>query len=409
MLQRYGGIVILCLALVASSVNIAHGVELDSAKLSVLQQWWAPTAMGSTGSAIATLRNLLNQFCQWNGASSRQQLDVDSFGLRLTGFIEGTNTTYQYVPHYGGYWVGNKYVPYTGGSTQPVQTPYSNQYSITIPIKNIRTMEMQYYSNLNRDYKWGLNIIYEDGTNTTLRGASMGVMSQVGDALTTLVLASGKRLYSPTGAYFYSKSEALEQTHRKKLNWPQENGAVITGMDNGNSPAAAAGLKPDDIILKANGVEVKSGDHWRQIVQEKLGDHPQVKLELEVFRAGQTLTAEMTAVNFNAGRANLLPSGLGAGPAVTPQTPSLGIEVRVLSEDEMAAASLTGRIIVLRVLDGGMALRSGVKANDVLLELNGKAVKDVSEIKAILSSETLTKIKVARNGEVVVLDVVTSL
>lgn len=408
-MKRYGGIVILCLVLVAGSVNIAYGVELDSAKLSVSQQWWAPTAMGSTGAAVAALRNLLNQFCQWNGASARQQLDVDSFGLRLTGYIEGTNTTYQYVPHYGGYWVGNKYVPYTGGSTQAVQTPYSNQYSITIPIKNIRMMEMQYYSNLNRDYKWGLNIVYEDGTNTTLRGASMGVMSQVGDALATLVLASGKRLYSPTGAYFYSKSDAVEQTHRKKLNWLQENGAVITGMDNGNSPAAAAGLKPDDIILKANGVEVKSGDHWRQIVQEKLGDQPQAKLELEVFRAGQTLTAEMTAVNFNAGRANLLPAGLGAGLVVTPQTPSLGIEVRALSEDEMTAANLTGRIIVLRVLDGGMALRSGVKANDVLLELNGKAVKDVSEIKAILSSETLTKIKVARNGEVVVLDVVTSL
>ncbi len=409
MLKRYGSIFILCLMLIAVSANVAYGVELDSTKLSVSQQWWSPTAMGSTGTAVATLRNLLNQFCQWNGASARQQIDVDAYGLRLTGFIEGTNTTYQYVPHYGGYWVGNKYVPYNGGSTQPVQTPYSNQYSITIPIKNIRAMEMQYFSNLNREYKWGLNIVYEDGTNATLRGASLGVMSQVGDALATLVLASGKRLYSPTGAYFYSKSDADEQTHRKKLNWLQDTGAVITGMNNGNSPAVAAGLKPDDIILKANGVEVKSGDHWRQIVQDALGDNPQAKLELEVFRAGQTLTMEMIAVNFNAGRANLLPTGPGIAPAAMPPTPSFGVEVRALNEDEMVAAKLTSGLMVMRVLDGGTALKSGVKANDILIELNGKAVKDILGIKAILASEALTKIKVVRNGEALLLDVVTSL
>jgi hypothetical protein len=395
-------IILLCMV---SGIGFCE--KLDSPNLTASERWWAPTVFSSVDAAVATLRNNLNQYCQWNGASARQQIDVDAYGIRLTGFIEGTNTTYQYVPNTGGYWVGGKYVPYTGGSTQPVHKPYSEQHTVSIPYKTIKTMDLLYFPNLDRDYKWGLRINYDDGKSTTLRGATLDIMSQVGDALATLVLSSGKLLPTPVGAYFYASSGADEQSLRKKLNWNEDSGAVILSVITGNSPIASAGLQQNDIILKVNGIEIKSGEHWFQVLRASLENKDAVKLNLDVYRNGQVLAKEMTVPNFSAGRSKLFtPSPPNAA---LKQPPSLGLEVRALSEEEAAAVEFPSGMMVVKVAEGGIAHKSGVKAYDVLLEINGRTVKDITQLKAIVSSEPISKIKVFRDGAVVVLEAVNSI
>lgn len=403
-------ILILCLVLVFTSISTAFGAELGSNGMIVIHKWWSPTYMPSVDAALGAIRNLQAAFCQWNGAFDHQQISVDPYGLRVTAALSGVNTSSQWVPNYGGYWVGNKYVPYSGGSTQTTQTPYSKDYTTTVDFGKVRSLSVKQYPNLDRDNKWGLVINYSDGSMVAFRAISEAAVLQLANAIATLTVASGKELATGTGAYFYAGKQPVEDEVklRKSLKWIQDTGAPIVNMEEGNGPFTNAGLQKNDIILKANGEEVKSGDHWLQIVGTALIDKTQAKFDLEIFRNGVTIPKELTIYSFNIGKEKILPiSGQPSLPAKQPVT--LGIEARSLSDDEIAANGNLSGLRILNVTEGGLAAKSGVKANDILLEVNGKSIKDISQLKAILTQETPNKFKVVRDGSTLQLDAVASL
>ncbi|MBR6018931.1 MAG: trypsin-like peptidase domain-containing protein [Lachnospiraceae bacterium] len=67
-------------------------------------------------------------------------------------------------------------------------------------------------------------------------------------------------------------------------------GAVVSSVEAG-SPAAAAGLKENDVITKVNGTAIKSVDELKSAISAgKEGD----KLTLTIYRKGETLEVEVT-------------------------------------------------------------------------------------------------------------------
>lgn len=397
MKSRLSVILVLVVSLLGFFAAPAAAVELDKPGMSVVDQWWQPALYPSVEAAIGTIQNLQNRFCQWNGAAQRPQLSVDAYGMRITAFIEGVTTGTQWVPNTGGYWVNGKYVPYYGGSTVVVNTPYSDQYATAVDFSRIRDISLQYYPNLSRDNKWGVLIDYEDNSAVKFRADSEAAAQQLANAIATLAIARGKSLPSSFGFSLYpEKSLAAEQQHRKNLKWLEDRGAVVVGVMAG-SPAQVAGLQVDDIVVKVNGEDLLSGAQWIGRISEGLRNASELKMDVEVVRAGATLTRQFTLRNFNAGADALRKPSQPPAPAAR-QPVALGVTLRVLTPDEMAAAGLSGGMRILGVDAGSIAAKSDLRPDDILVEVNGKPVGDLTQLRALLANETPATFKVLRNG-----------
>ena len=134
-----------------------------------------------------------------------------------------------------------------------------------------------------------------------------------------------------------------------------------------DTPAAAAGLKPGDVIVKFNNEAVASaGDLTRKVGSTQ----PGAKAEVTYMRDGAEKTASVSL--------GALPSEKTAaadeGAAVEKSALTLGVQ---LAPNEKGKG-----VAIVNVDPTGPAAAKGVTAGDVILEVAGKAVSSPNEVKS---------------------------
>lgn len=166
-------------------------------------------------------------------------------------------------------------------------------------------------------------------------------------------------------------AESLDLNTRK--------GALVAEVQP-NSPAAKAGLQNGDVIAAINGVPVDDSHRLSLTVG---GIAPGTKLELDVIRDGknQKITATTSARPSGRGQGALQDDDLQAnmgddegvlnGVAVDELTPQVRNQLNL-------PAPLEGAVIA-SVAPDSAAARAGLRAGDVILEINRKPVKSVQE------------------------------
>lgn len=365
--------------------------------------WHKPTYLPSVDAAIGTLRNLGGRkaFCAWNGYTDGLDVNVDAFGLRVRGVMVATGS--QYVANNGGYWVGNKYVPVIGGGFQQTRTEAEETAVVDFP--KVKTIYVWHFPNLDRDNKWGVAIWHTDQSGPVdFRMPTLEIAREFANAVATLAVAAGSRLHTLDG--FMAKSDAANNDKlRKKLKWIANSGVAITQVEPG-SPAALAGLQKDDILLEANGVVLRDPDQYWQLRRATLGDKPEATFDLKVVRAGAQLPVSLTITNFNTGAAAIQKPGQPT--AVAPAQPSLGVDLAALTADEAKAAGVPGGLKIISLKPDGLAAKSQLKANDILLELNGKPTPDTEALRKILAAEQPKQFKIWRDAAAVTIEAVQS-
>jgi serine protease Do len=163
----------------------------------------------------------------------------------------------------------------------------------------------------------------------------------------------------------------------KAFNLPDENGALVGGVQN-DTPAARAGLKAGDVVIELNGKKVTDSRHFRLMVAQT---PPKTKVTLKLLRDGKekTLTATLGA----------LPSELGGTsenePAQTEKskTDTLdGVEVADLDSRTRRQNNIPTDIqgaLITRVEQGSAAEIAGLKPGDVIIEIEKKPVANADE------------------------------
>lgn len=153
-----------------------------------------------------------------------------------------------------------------------------------------------------------------------------------------------------------------------------DGGAMIIAVFD-DSPAARAGLKEHDIIIKAAGMAVKSPGDLRKALDSRKPSESEEALELIVRRGTKTLdfTVKPTdapakksppkGVRKKTGRQANAKAYLGVSLDAIPA--SLAIHLR-LSRNEGA--------LVAEALPGSPAYSAGLKKHDIILKVAGKAV-----------------------------------
>jgi serine protease Do len=153
-------------------------------------------------------------------------------------------------------------------------------------------------------------------------------------------------------------------------------GQVIEG-----GPAEKAGVKTGDVILSVNGKGVERSAQLPGVISAiKPGDTAKV----EVWRDGNPKTLNVKVEEFQEETQRVANRDVEE-PA---KADKLGLSVRPLGADERKSAATEGYLLVEDVT--GPAAQAGVRPGDVILGVNGKAVKSIAELKNATASGSKT-------------------
>jgi len=146
-------------------------------------------------------------------------------------------------------------------------------------------------------------------------------------------------------------------------------GALISKVEP-DGPAAKAGLKTGDVILAWNGQSISDSTDLPTLVANT---KPGAQASITLWRDGAKKDLTIAVGEMPADNAAL------ASAATPAMHGKLGVAVRPLAEAEAKQAGTEGGLLVEQA--SGAAAKAGVRRGDVILGVNGKAVRSTEDLK----------------------------
>jgi serine protease Do len=161
----------------------------------------------------------------------------------------------------------------------------------------------------------------------------------------------------------------------KSFGMDRPRGALVAQVQS-DSPAAKAGVKSGDVILKFNGQPIDStGQLPAKVAATKVGS----KAELVILRDGKEKTLAVTIEQLKDDNAS------SATPnAEQPGETSLGLSVQPLDAAQLKELDIKHGLLVRQIGDGAAA-RAGIRPGDVLMELGGVKLESLADLKAAVA------------------------
>jgi len=165
---------------------------------------------------------------------------------------------------------------------------------------------------------------------------------------------------------------------------------ALVGQVIEDGPAAKGGVKTGDVILSVDGKQVERSTQLPSVVS---AIKPGTNAKLEVWRDGASKILTVKVDEFPEEVRKVANNNVEE-PA---KADKLGLSVRPLGADERRSAETEGYLLVEDVT--GPAAQAGVRPGDVILGVNGKSVKSLTELKnATASGSKTVAILLERDG-----------
>ncbi len=179
----------------------------------------------------------------------------------------------------------------------------------------------------------------------------------------------------------------------KTLNLGSTKGALVSDVAK-TSPASTAGIKRGDVLTAINGKPVISASSLRFAVSELT---PGTPVKVTVFRDGKewiipVTIGDLAKATVAEDRFAVKDNRFLAGLTVSEITPTIRETLNL--DPDMAG------IVVLEVTRGTPAESTGIRPGDLILKINDKTIKDLSELKKAVAALTSRKMSITiyRNG-----------
>ncbi len=243
------------------------------------------------------------------------------------------------------------------------------------------------------------------GVNTAIfspSGGSVGIGFDIPATTAKAVIAQLKDKGAVTRSYIGVQVQPVTPSIAESLGLKKAEGALVDEAQP-DTPAAKAGIKSGDVITAVNGASVKDS---RELARQISVMAPNSSVKLDVLRNGEAKTIDVTLATMpNQKEAN---AG-GREESSAPGVPHLGLSVAPAAE--VAGAGNAG-VVVTNVDPDGPAAEHGFKSGDVILEVGGKSVSSVSELRKALADakssgkhDVLMRVKTADNTHFVAVPV----
>ncbi|HKQ87995.1 MAG TPA: DegQ family serine endoprotease [Candidatus Acidoferrales bacterium] len=192
------------------------------------------------------------------------------------------------------------------------------------------------------------------------------------------LVAHGKVLRGYLGLYPEDVTEALA----KQFGVSGPGGALVAQVES-DAPAAKAGIKQGDVILKLNGQPVTSANDLRLRVSQT---QPGTSVNLDVSRNGKTQTIPVTLGQYPEDHANNTTPNQGSENS----TGGLkGVQVQALTPDlsqRLQLPSGTQGVVITSVDPDSAAAAANLDKGDVIEEVNHKPVTGVESYRQAIAA-----------------------
>lgn len=150
-------------------------------------------------------------------------------------------------------------------------------------------------------------------------------------------------------------------------------GLYITDLDK-NGAALQAGIQKGDVIKKINGTEINSGSE----LQEQLSNfRPGDKVNITYARNGAQNTVSVTLKN-NAGTYDIVKRD--------EMIDKFGADLLTLDAKRAKTLGLQGGVVVRKINEGAINDQTRMRDGFIITKANGKAVKSVEDLKAVIGN-----------------------
>ncbi len=218
----------------------------------------------------------------------------------------------------------------------------------------------------------------------TPSGGSVGIGFAVPAATVTKVVAQLRDHGSVTRGWLGVQIQPVDKETAQAVGLPEAKGALVSMVTEG-SPAAAAGFKPGDVVLKANGADIKDNRALARFVAELTVGQTAT---FEVWRdaANTTLTATIAARDedkIRTGSAAPDPSA----PAATETLP--GVKMAAITDEIRRAMKFeaeTQGVVVTDVASGSDAEQKGLSKGDLIVAIGNADVKTMDDVAAAVKA-----------------------
>jgi serine protease Do len=217
------------------------------------------------------------------------------------------------------------------------------------------------------------------GVNTAIfspSGGSVGIGFDIPSATAKLVVAQLKDKGYVTRGWLGVQVQPVTADIADSLGLKQARGAMVDNPQDG-SPAAKAGIEAGDVITAVNGAEVKDA---RDLARNISMIAPGSSVKLDILHKGETKTVNVALAempNDRQANADGQPSKEVAG------TPHLGLQLAPAAEVDGAGDK---GVVVMAVDPDGPAAEHGFRSGDVILNVGGKSVSSVGDVRSALSA-----------------------
>ncbi|MEP7240687.1 MAG: DegQ family serine endoprotease [Devosia sp.] len=234
------------------------------------------------------------------------------------------------------------------------------------------------------------------GINTaifTRSGGSVGIGFAIPANMARVVAEAGEKGGPIVRPWFGAQLQEVTTDIADSLNIDPPHGALVTEVAP-DSPAAKAGLKSGDAIIKIDGVDVDApqGFDFRFATKE-IG----TTADITYVRSGQPAEAEVAVAAAPAGTAQ-------EAVTVTGSTPFSGATVSVLTPalaQDLGMPFDSKGVVVTAIAANSPADQMGLRTGDIVLAVNNQQVTDAQSFKTLVSSGGGWQIVLNRNGRVI--------
>ena len=215
------------------------------------------------------------------------------------------------------------------------------------------------------------------GVNTAIfspSGGSVGIGFDIPAPTAKLVIAQLKDKGSVTRGWLGVQVQPVTSDIADSLGLKEAKGAIVNDPQ-ANSPAAKAGIEAGDVITAVNGTAIKDS---RDLARTIGMIAPGASVKLDVWHKGETKTVTLALGEMPNERQAKADQGHEAPSAGTPR---LGLSLTPASEVQGAGQK---GVVVTQVEPDGPAAQRGIQIGDVILNVGGKAVANVGDVRSEL-------------------------